>query len=140
MAPVLSQMAADVFGSRLGPLLLEDLRSQLEIPVDQEVSMARDGQESPVHPTDNHEPHVIALQQALQETGDPSGAIRAQMMKRRLALVSATMPSDGGQGQGPGNPGTPRPGSSPKPPQGPKQMAGAIHPDQMRDPTMMPRR
>lgn len=147
-APFITQLAENAFGPRLAPLIFEDLRSQLDDDPKQEVEMAVEGIESPVHPLANHQLALQLLVAALKATGDPTGIIKVQIMKHQTIMMQlaqaqqqAMMPK--GQpgspgGAGPGAAGAPRPGAQPMPPRGGQNPPGAIHQDQM--PLQMPRK
>ena len=147
-APFIAQLAENAFGPRLGPLIFEDLRSQIDDDPKLEVEMAVDGIESPVHPLGNHQMAMQLLGKALQATRDPTGVIRTQLMKHQAILMEqaqaqaqAMQPKGqpgGPGGAGPGVAGGPRPGAQPAPQRPAQQPPGAIHRDQM--PLAMPRR
>jgi hypothetical protein len=145
LAPFLIQATSNVLGPRLAPLVLEDIKTQLEYDPKEEVQLALEGIETPVYPNDNHQVHMQLLQQALQENGDEHGTIRAQMVKRKLELqammMEQQMPMGGPPGAAPPGQGGsgPRPGGQPEAPPGGQGPAGMIHQDQISDPTRMPR-
>lgn len=148
MAPLVVDLAGKLFGARLGPLVVEDIRSQLEFDPHEEAQLAEQGIETPVYPHDNQKAHMKLLMEALKQ-GDPHGTIRAQLMKRQMAMVAQLqqqMPAPPkGQpgspgGAGPGIAGLPRAGAMPGAPRGGQAPPGAIHQDQMHDPSMMPRK
>ena len=147
--PLVTQIVEDMFGPELAPLVFEDMRSQLSQDPEQENELMLQGLDMPVHPLDNHQQHMQVHIRAMQESGgDPSGAIRIHLMKhQQLMAQAAAQAAQQQQGQpgapggaGPGVAGQPRPGATPMPPRGGQAPPGAIHADQMRDPSMMPRR
>jgi hypothetical protein len=100
----------------------------------------------PVHLLDNDAEHIKIHQQSAVETSDPTGQIRAhiwhhnqqmrskqqmQMMQQMQQMQALSPPGAGGQA---------RPGAQPARGRPAQQPAGAISPDQMQDPRMMPRR
>ena len=150
LAPVIAQMMENTFGPRLAPLVFEDLRSSLSIDPKKENDLLGQGHNVPVHPLDNHQQHMQAHIQGMQEQGDPHGTFRAHMLEHQMALMKqqqAQQQALAPQGQpgmpggaGPGSPGQPRPGAQPMVPRGGQQPPGMIAQDQMRDPSVMPRR
>ena len=148
LGPVLAQMVENMFGPRLAPLTFRDARMELSVEPKQENEMMREGFVTPVHMADEHEKHMKAHMEALQQ-GDPHGTIRVHMMAHANALQAAQQQhQQQAQGQpgapggsGPGAPGTPRQGAQPgqqRP--GGQQPPGAIHQDRMQDPSVMPRK
>lgn len=140
LAPAISQMVENIFGPRLAALTFVDMRSQLGHDPKLEVELATQGVELPVSPMDNHQVAMQLLVKALQETGDPSGIIRVQLMKHQQIMMmqaqaqqQAMMGPQGGAGQ-------PRIGAQPGQAMGGQQPPGAIHRDQMRDASVMPRK
>lgn len=150
IAPAMVQMVENIFGPRLGPLIFEDIKSQMSNDPKIEVELATEGIETLVHPLDNHQVAMQLLVQALKETKDPTGVIRAQLVKHQQILMQQAqaqqqaMQPKGGPGApggaGPGVAGGPRPGAQPRPPHGAQQPPGMIHKDQLHDPRQMPRR
>ena len=148
LAPAIVQLVENTFGPRLGPLIFEDLRSQIDDDPKLEVEMAIEGIESPVHPLANHQLSMQLLVAALRSTRDPTGVIKTQIMKHQAIMMQmaqaqqqAMMPQ--GQPGAPGQPGVagqPRPGAQPMPIRGGQQPPGAVSRDSMQDPSVMPRR
>ena len=87
LAPAISQMVENIFGPRLAALTFVDMRSQLGHDPKLEVELATQGVELPVGPMDNHQVAMQLLVKALQETGDPSGIIRVQLMKHQQIMM-----------------------------------------------------
>lgn len=143
LAPLLVQAASNIYGPRLAPLVLEDVRAQIEIPVKQEVELALQGVETPVHPMDNHAQHLQALMEALK-TVPPNAPVRntviAQILKRQMFLMQIQQQQMQLQQPQQGQPG-PRQGAVPAQQRPAQQPPGAIHQDQMSqtDPSAMPR-
>lgn len=147
--PLVTQIVEDMFGPELAPLIFEDMRSQLSQDPEQENELMLQGLDMPVHPLDKHQEHMQAHIRAMKESGgDPSGAIRIHLMKHQQMMAQAAAAAAQQQqgqpgapgGAGPGVAGQPRPGAQPMPPRGGQAPPGAIHADQMRDPSLMPRR
>lgn len=158
LAPLIKQITENVFGPRLAPLVFKDIRDELSLAPEFENDILMAGMEMPVHPMDNHQQHMQVHFQAMQ-AGDPSGAIRAHMIRHQMAReqqVQAQMvaemqggappgqppgqPGAPGGGQQPGIAGRPRPGAVPAQQRPAQQPPGAIHQDQMHDPSVMPRK
>jgi hypothetical protein len=131
------------------------------VPVDQENSLLANGFEVPTHPQDDDQQHIRGhgqlLMQLQAQEGGVGGAVKKiqthiwkhmqQMQAKQQAQMQAMqqqgMPGVpggqmGGQAQ-PGVAGTPRIGAQPGTPR-PQGPPGMIAPDQLRDPSMMPRR
>ena len=157
LTPVIAQMVENTFGPRLSPLLFKDMRSQLGLDPNFENSLLAEGLDLAVNPMDEDQQHMM-LHMALmqQQGGDPSGAIRVHLMRHKMSLEEKTMAAMqagslpggapgvpggaiGAQPQ-PGVAGTPRIGAQPGGPRPNGQMMpGAIHSDQMVDPSKAPR-
>jgi hypothetical protein len=149
VSPALVQLVENAFGPRIGPLIFKDIRSQLSDAPDEENRYLIEGLMMPVHPMDDHQQHMKVHMQALQQTRDPHGTIRAHMLEHQKILAQqmqaqaeASMPK-GAQGvpggAGPGVAGSPKPGAQVQGPRpGMQQPNGAVRPDQM--PTAMPRK
>jgi hypothetical protein len=141
VGPILDFVSATTFGPTMSQNILIDERHKMLIPPAVEVEMLLNGFDVAPNPLDNHVEHLQALQQASQQTGDPTGVFRKQM-QARMQMLQAQMPQ--GQqgapgGAGPGIAGTPRPGAMPSAPRGGQNPPGAIHADQMMDPRAQPR-
>lgn len=149
VSPALVQLVENAFGPRIGPLIFKDIRSQLSSQPDEENQYLIEGLLMPVHPMDDHQAHMKVHMQAMQQTRDPHGTIRAHMLEHQKILAQqmqaqaeASMPK-GAQGvpggAGPGVAGSPKPGAQVQGPRpGMQQPNGAVRPDQM--PTAMPRK
>lgn len=142
LAPLLVQLAENVFGPRLAPLVFISLKDELSVPPELENQMLNDGFEVMVHPGDNDAEHLQAHMADMQ-SGDPSGQKRAHIIKHQAqmqqkAQAQQAMTAQGGMpgapgGNGPGMAGTPKPGASPGQPHAAKQPNGAIPQDQMHE-------
>jgi hypothetical protein len=145
LAPLLVHAASNIFGPRLAPMVIEDIKSQLDIDPKVEVELAEQGIETPVHPNDNHPEHMKALMEAFQKSGgDKTGVIRAQIVKRQVMLMQQQLqqlapPGGGGGGQ---KGGGPRQGAKPAQQRAAQGPPGQINQDQLSqsDPSAMPRK
>jgi hypothetical protein len=155
-AALLIQSAGNVFGWRMGRLLIKDMKSQLAMDPQTENGMLRDGFEVMVHPLDEDPKHIQAHMPLLQSSG-PEAAAQARMhiqrhqmsmqmkaaaMMRQQQMQGQAGPGGGMPGAGPGGPppGAGQAGGGPAPPMpggaaaGPRVMRGPpgqIPPDQM---------
>ncbi len=146
IGPVLDAIVDIVYGPRLGPRVLKDVRSQLGLPPSVENDMMRFNMPATVNPLDDDAQHMALHHQAATLVGDPTGifaqhiAQHQQQMQKKAAQAAGA----GGQqgvpgGAGPGVAGTPRPGAVPAGPRGvAQQPPGAVRPGQMSDPARMP--
>lgn len=144
LVPVIEQVVLNAFGPRIAPLVFENIKDQLSTDPELENELLSQGLDMPVSEMDNIQKHMQAHQQAIQKTGDPTGAIRTHMMHHNIVAMKMMQQQQGQPGMpgapggaGPGLQGTPRPGAQPGMPrqQGP---AGMIHKDNMSDPRMQP--
>jgi hypothetical protein len=156
LAPAIVQLMENTFGPRLAPLIFKDIKQQLSVQPQHENDLLTQGFDLPVHPMDDDQQHLQVHMQALQQ-GDPTGNIRAHMIRHQQALqikaqaamqqqIQAMQPGMGGPpppGAAPpipgGPPGQPRIGAQPGQATGGQNPPGAIHPDNMVDPSRMPR-
>jgi hypothetical protein len=139
MVPLITHAVENIYGPRLAPLIFEDEKEQLTIPPEMENEwMVKHSVGLAVHPMDEDVKHLQAHSQALQQTGDPQGIIRAHMakhtmqlnMKQQAQLAAQVQQMIGGpQGGGGGKP--PRAGGQTKAPRGGQGPAGMIHRDQI---------
>jgi hypothetical protein len=140
-APALELSAQNLFGARLGRLVLKDMRAQLTVDAMQENALLEDGFDVPVHPMDPDPEHLKA-HQPLLALGDPTGMVRVHIEKHLMSmqLKSAASMMQRGQQQGqplgqppsqPSGPGAPQPGAIPAGPRLLKGPAGQIPPDRM---------
>lgn len=148
LVPIVSQLIENTFGSRLAPLIFEDMRAKLAMDAELENQLLSQGLELHVNTLDDDAKHVQAHQQLMQ-SGDPTGAIRTHIlrhvmqmqMKQQGAMMAQQQQGPQGQpgqgspgvpgGAGPGVAGTPRPGAQPMQPRGGQQPPGAVHHDRM---------
>jgi hypothetical protein len=160
LVPVITQLVENTFGPRLAPLIFVKPEDQLPVPVEQENMLLAEGFDVPTHQMDDDQQHVQAHMMALQSmqaTGEGRNAKKFQThiwrhmqqgQQKQQAAMQAQQAQQGAPGMPggaiggaarPGVAGTPRPGATPGVPR-PQGPPGMIHPDQMRDPRMMPRR
>jgi len=135
LAPLLKQMAENLFGPRLAPLILVDKNEPSVDPMI-ENDMLEHGFDVAVHPGDDDQQHMQAHMQLMQ-SGDPHGNVRKHLQMHQQQMQHKAQAAQMAQGGGPGgggNPnggGAPSPGAQPGAPANMKQMPGAVHPDQM---------
>jgi hypothetical protein len=141
ISPIIQQAAENVFGPRLAPKILKDERHMMTVPPQIENDMLHSGLPAEVHPTDNDVEHMQVHQMAVRMYGDPHGTFKAHMLDHMKQLkTKAEMAAGAQQQQGPaGGPGQPKPGAVPGIPRGIQAPPGAIHTDQMQDPSVMER-
>jgi hypothetical protein len=162
LRPLMTHMAGSAFGPQLAPLTFEGPEEQMPVSVDQENEMLGNGFEIKTHELDDDNAHIQSHMQLLQQDpqSDYAKKIQAhifthiQQMNRKAMMVGMAggpmaggMPSGQPQGApgvpggaGPGVAGSPKPGAVPAPPKGAQQPPGAIHQDQLHDPSQMPRK
>lgn len=152
LKPMLTHMTGSVYGARIAPLTFVKPSDQMPVPVDNENDMLATGFNVETHDLDDDNAHVQSHMQALQTDPDGDYArnfqahifMHIQQIQRKAQIVAAAQGAQGAPGvpggAGPGVAGTPRPGAVPAPPKGAQQPPGAIHADQMHDPSMMPRK
>jgi len=147
LVPVLESSAMGIFGPRIGPLVIRDLRSELSMDPEMENELMADGHDMPIHMLDEDQKHIPSHQMAWRQASGPAEKqriflhIQLHTMQMRLkqqaqmaqqAQQAAQPP--GGQQQ-PGRPtrggAPPRQGAMPAGPQLIKGPAGMIHPDQL---------
>jgi hypothetical protein len=132
LAPLMVQLAENLFGPRLAPLVFESMKDQLGVDPEQENEMLEHGLDVPVHPGDDDPQHLQAHMAAMQTTGDPHGVMRvhiqAHMQQMQAKAQAAAQMQQGGP---PGGGGGPQPGAQPGPGRGMKGPPGMIHTDQM---------
>ena len=161
LVPIITQLMENTFGPRLSPLVFVSPEAQLPVPVEQENMLLSEGFEVPVHPQDDDMQHVQSHMQLLKAMQMGEGAkntkkiqthIFKHMQQAQQKQAAAMQAQQGAQPGQPGVPGgaiggsaqpgvagTPRIGAQPGQPrsQGPP---GMIPQDQMRDPSVFPRR
>jgi hypothetical protein len=147
VGPILDVLTDTVFGPRLASRILKSPRETLSIDPRLENEMLV--QNMPVVPSsmDNDAEHIQMHHMAAMQTGDPTHQIAAhiQLHNRQMQQKAAAQAPQGAPGvpggAGPGVPGTPRIGGQAVGPRGvAQQPPGAVHPDQMHAPGVMPRK
>lgn len=147
IGPIIDHMVDTVYGPRLASHILKSARDSMSVDPHIENEMLVQNMPAAVSPLDNDAEHIVVHHQAAMQTGDPHHQIAAHIMahqqsmqKKAAAQAPQGAPGVPG-GAGPGVPGTPRPGGAAVGPRGvAQQPAGAIHPDQMHAPGVMPRK
>ena len=150
LTPMIEEAVQNTFGPRLAPRIFKDMRDELSIEPEFENEIMDNGMDVVVHPMDDDIKHIKAHMQDVKEKGDSTGFKRAHMLKHQAQIGAKQQqqmqkenpkgaPGTPGGGA-PGIAGVPKPGSVPQPPAGARQPNGAIHPDQMKDPSVMPRK
>lgn len=141
VGPALDFAAQTVFGPTLSQNILIDERHKTSIPPEVENEMLLNNLPVNPSPMDDDIAHIQAHQQGAQQTGDPQGAFRIHIMAHAQAMqAKAAQQQPKGQpgvpgGNGPGVAGTPRPGAMPAPQRNVQQPPGAVHADQIQDPS-----
>jgi hypothetical protein len=150
-APALEHAAGNIFGWRMGRLIIKDARAMLAMDPELENEMLADGFDVHVHMLDQDPQHIQSHMKAMQQ-GDPTGAFRihihrhqqsmgmkqAQQMQQQAQQQGPPQqpgqPGGGGPQPGRGGPpgaGPPAPGGQPQMPRPVRGPPGMIHPDQM---------
>jgi hypothetical protein len=151
--PAITHMVGSAFGPQLAPLTFESPEMQMPVMANQEDEMLSSGFEVPVHELDDDNLHIQSHMALLQADPKSDYALKIQahifthiqqMNRKAMAVGMAQGPMAGGMpgvpgGAGPGVAGTPKPGAAPTAPRGTQQPPGAIHQDQLKDPSQMPR-
>jgi hypothetical protein len=148
VGPILDTLVDTVFGPRLASRILRSARDSMSVDPHIENEMLVQNMPAAVSPLDNDAEHIQIHHQAAMQTGDPHHQIAAHIMAHQQAMqrkAASAAPPAGAPGvpggAGPGVPGTPRPGGQAVGPRGvAQQPPGAIHPDQMHAPGVMPRK
>lgn len=133
LAPLLVQMAENLFGPRLAPLIFTE---EQVISVDPmiENEMMEHGFDAPIHPGDDDMAHMQAHMQVLQATQDLHGTIRKHLTLHQQALAmkaAAQQNAKAGAQGGGGAPGVPQAGGQPSGPQSQPGAPGQIPVDQL---------
>ncbi len=145
ITPIIEAGTDLMFGPEVAPRVLIDERNLYTIDPAEENTMLANGFMVQVHQGDNDVEHLQAHQSVAVHTGDPTGHIRAHIQQHMAALQAkrqtqmAQQQKPQGQpgmpgGAAPGVAGTPRMGAQPGQPRM-QQPPGAVHVDQMADPT-----
>jgi hypothetical protein len=111
-AAVIVQAAGNIFGWRMGRLIIKDMKSQLAMDPETENGMLMDGFEVMVHPLDEDPRHIQAHMPLLRDP-DPEVAAQARMHIQRhqmsMQMKTAAMMRQQ-QMQGPAGAAGPQPG------------------------------
>ena len=139
LAPMLVQMAENLFGPRLAPKIFAPINAPSVDPMI-ENDMLEHGFEVEIHPGDDDQQHMQAHMQSMQ-MGDPHGTIRKHLMAHQAQMTGKAMaaqqkmqggpPQGGGGGEGSSGGQPPAGGAQPGTPSNIRQPPGAIAPDQM---------
>ncbi|MCI0557866.1 MAG: hypothetical protein MN733_05175, partial [Nitrososphaera sp.] len=120
--------------------------SQMSVDPAIEDQLMQLGHYVPVHPMDDIEQHMRVHRQSLETDGDPfqTKAVHIQehemaFMQQQAAQQAAITGPAGPEAGQQGGPGGPVPGAQPQAPTGAQRPPGAIHPDVISDPSLMPR-
>lgn len=147
VCPILESITENVFGPEVAPRVLIDDRNQFTIDPEIENELMHNGMLVEGHSADQHIEHLQSHAEAAKNTGDPTAMFRAhmkwhmdQLQKQRQMMMAAQQPkgvpgAPGGQPQ-PGMAGTPRIGAQPGQQRPMQNPPGAIHADQMADPSV----
>ncbi len=149
-APALEHAAGNLFGWRMGRLIVKDLRAALAMDPEAENQMLAQGFDVMVHMMDEDPRHIQSHMQDMQRTGDPTGAYRIHIQRHQQSMQLKQMAAMQQQGQQPGQPGggpppgglsgmqggppgatPPAPGGMAPGPRAVRGPPGQIHPDQM---------
>jgi hypothetical protein len=150
-APALEHAAGNIFGWRMGRLIIKDARAMLAMDPEVENDMLAEGFEVAIHAMDEDPKHIASHMQAMQKSqGDPTGAFRIHIQRHQQAMGAkqAAQMMQQMQQQQPGGPagpgpqapqgrggppgaGPPAPGGMAPGPRAVRGPAGMIHPDQM---------
>lgn len=143
-APALEHAAGNIFGWRMGRLILKDQRNQLSMDPQLENELLSQGMDLNIHALDNHPQHIQTHMPLTQDENPVVAAaakVHVQLHQAGIAAANqaqAQMQQLQQQGRAPGGPPGPPGGGRPPVPggqaQGPRLMRGpngAIPPDQM---------
>lgn len=86
LAPIISSLVLSTYGSRMAPLILEDLSKTQALDPELENDMLEEGFDVAVNPQDDDPKHLKAHVQGLQESGDPHGTFRAHIAKHQMQM------------------------------------------------------
>jgi hypothetical protein len=135
LSPLIVRLVENAFGPNLAPLVFEDIAEQQTINPYTENEMLTMGHDIPVGALDNLAEHMQAHVEALQMTGDPTGAILRHIMRHRIAAAQMAPQGEGVPGTpggaGPGIPGMAGPSSGPRIGAQPGQATGGQNPPGM---------
>jgi hypothetical protein len=139
MVPLVTRLCDNSFGHRLAPQVFEKIEG-VTVPAEMENQLMLQGFETPVHPADDDQKHMMEHMQAIQQ-GDYHGHIRTHIMAHQQQMQAKAQAAQAAQnpqglpggpgGAGPGVAGAPKPGGQVQGPRLLKQPEGAINPDRM---------
>ena len=139
LTPLVTRLCDNTFGHRLAPQVFEKIQG-VTFPAEMENQLMLQGFETPVHPDDDDQQHMMEHMQAAQQ-GDFHGHIRTHIMMHQQQMQAKAQAAQAAQnpqglpgspgGAGPGAAGAPKPGGQVQGPRLIKQAPGAIPQDQM---------
>lgn len=152
LAPLVEKMTEEAWGPEVAPRVLIDPKTMYSIEPQMENEIMAANIPVSVAPTDDQGKHIPVHQQALQganpavqqiikaHIGEHIAMARQQMaMQQQQQMGAPGMPGGQIQTPQPGVAGTPRQGAQPMASRGGQAPPGAVHQDQMQDPSRMPR-
>lgn len=92
LIPIITQLTENTFGPRMAPLIFQDMRSQLSIPIELENQLLAEGIDLAVHPMDNDVQHIQA-HLPLLFGGDPAGVVRVHIERHKMSMEQKTASS-----------------------------------------------
>jgi hypothetical protein len=137
LAPAIVNAAYAMFGYRVAPLIVQDMRYQQSVDPELENKLLAEGFDLMVHPGDDDPKHMEAHLQAKQADGDVHATFASHMQKHQMQMQAKAMAAQqqmqqqGGQPGGGQGPQGPQGGSQPQPPRPMRGPGGMIHPDQL---------
>lgn len=147
IGPIIEHIAEVAFGPRIAPNVLIDQRHQLSMsPMEENIMMAN-GYPTSVQQLDDDVAHLKVHMEA-ERTAPGNELMKLHIMAHMNALNMKSQAASGGKpggaqgvpgGAGAGVPGTPRQGAIAGPPKPMQNPPGAVHQDQMNDPSRVPR-
>lgn len=145
VSPIIENLVENAFGPRIARKVISNEKDKISVPVETENDLLLSGFPVPVHELDDFLEHVKGHQAGMALAADKQPFMvhllehfKAREKKEAAQQPKGTQGAPGGDA--PGLAGTPKPGAQPMPPRGGQAPAGGIPPDQMRDPSMMPRK
>ena len=144
LGPVLEYVSEVTFGPRVAPKVLIDDRHKFSMKPEEEDVLMDNLFPVQVHEGDEDMQHIQVHSAHFQATGgdmgDPQHLKRGHILEHIRQLKDKAAKAQGAQQAPQGQPPmVPQPGAQAQTPTGPQQPPGAIHPDNMQDPSKMPR-
>jgi len=139
-APALVASAGNIFGWRMGRLVVQDMRASAAMDPELENALMMEGHFVAVHPLDEDPKHIQLHLQAKQAAGDPTGQIGDHINRHITAMqmkaIAGMQQQQGmgapqGGGGAPGGAGAPAPGGQPQNIRTLRGPPGMIHQDQL---------